>query len=95
MTGSAPVSRFGGVPVEIDENDVPKYRQLADIMRRRILSGELAPRRPLPSKKQVMQEFGVSAGTWDRAVLLLREDGLVHTVMGLGIYVRPREEWPG
>ena len=94
MTGDAPVSRFGGVPVEIIESDVPKYRQLADIMRRRILSGDIPPHRPLPSKKQMMQEFGVSAGTVDRAVAVLREEGYVHTVIGLGIFVKAREEWP-
>jgi len=82
------------VPVEISESDVPKYQQLADIMRRRILSGEIQPRHPLPSKKQVVGEFGVAPNTWDRAVQVLRDEGLVHTVMGLGIYVRPREDWP-
>jgi GntR family transcriptional regulator len=82
------------VPVEISESDVPKYQQLADIMRRRILSGEIAPRHPLPSKAQVIGEFGVSAGTWDRAVQVLRDEGLVHTVLGKGIYILPPENWP-
>jgi DNA-binding GntR family transcriptional regulator len=94
MTGYAPLPTFGGVPVEIIESDVPKYQQLADILRRRILSGEIQPRHPLPSKKQLMQEFGISAGTVDRAVRVLRGEGLVHSVIGLGIYVRSREDWP-
>jgi GntR family transcriptional regulator len=82
------------VPVEISESDVPKYQQLADIMLRRILAGEILPRHPLPSKRQVQGEFGVSAGTWDRAVQVLREAGYVHTVMGLGIFLKAREDWP-
>ena len=39
---------------------VPRYRQIANIIRRRIESGELQPERPIPSEAQIMQEFGVS-----------------------------------
>ncbi len=77
--------------VSIDhEGDVPVYIQLADILRARINSGELAPRRPVPSKRSLQQEYGVAGGTIDKAMTILREEGLVRTVVGRGIYVTPR-----
>ena len=77
--------------VSIDhEGDVPVYVQLADILRARIESGELAPRRPVPSKRSLMQEYGVAGGTIDKAIAILRDEGLVRTVIGRGIYVTAR-----
>jgi hypothetical protein len=47
-----------GLTVTIDhEGDVPIYVQLAEILRARIESGELPPRRAVPSKRMLMQEF--------------------------------------
>lgn len=81
------------VAVSIDhDGDVPVYVQLADILRARIESGELAPRRPVPSKRTLIQEFGVAGGTIDKAIGILRDEGLVRTVTGRGIYVVPEGE---
>ena len=79
--------------VSIDhEGDVPVYIQLAGILRERIRSGDLAPRRPVPSKRSLQQQYGVAGGTIDKAIAILREEGLVRTVIGRGIYVtRPDE----
>jgi GntR family transcriptional regulator len=74
--------------------DVPIYQQLADILRKQIASGKLAPRRPIPSKKTLTQQHGIAGGTVDRAVDLLKEEGLVKTVPGRGIYVVPPDERP-
>jgi len=74
--------------------DVPIYQQLADILRKQILSGELAPRRPIPSKKTLTQQHAIAGGTVDRAVDLLKAEGLVKTVPGRGIYVVPPDERP-
>jgi GntR family transcriptional regulator len=82
-----------GLTVTIDhEGDVPVYVQLASILRARIESGELAPRRAVPSKRTLMQEFGVAGGTVDKAIGILRAAGLVRTVTGRGIYVVPPAE---
>ena len=77
--------------VSIDhDGDVPVYIQLADILRARIASGELAPRRPVPSKRSLQQEYGVAGGTIDKAMAILRDEGLIRTVIGRGIYVTAR-----
>lgn len=69
---------------------VPRYRQIAHILRERIGAGELEPDRPIPSEAQIQQEFGVARETARRAVALLREEGYVVTVPGMGTYVRRR-----
>jgi len=65
----------------------PVYQQIAAILRARIESGELAPRRPIPSESTLMQEFGVARETARKAVRLLADEGLVFTVQGRGTYV--------
>jgi len=74
------------------ESDVPVYLQLAAILRGQIEDGELAPRRPVPSKRQLTQTYGIAGGTVDKALALLRGEGLVKTVVGRGIYVTAPEE---
>lgn len=66
----------------------PVYRRLAAVLRERIESGQIPPRRLLPSELHLQQEFGVSRDTVRRAVGLLTELGLVRTVAGRGTYVR-------
>lgn len=80
--------------VEIDlDSPVPRYRQLTDILRRQIVSGELTGR--LPGEKTIMQEYGLSQGTVRHALLILRSEGLIVTTPGLASYVQdsgtPRE----
>lgn len=69
------------------DGDVPVYRQLADILRGQIKRGELPPRRALPSINRLAQEYGIARGSVEKAVQVLRDEGLVHTVIGRGVYV--------
>ncbi len=71
-------------------SDVPVYLQLASILREMITSGEIAPRTPIPSVKGLAQRYEVAAGTAEKAVGVLRAEGLVRTVPGRGVYVVPR-----
>jgi DNA-binding GntR family transcriptional regulator len=68
---------------------VPRYRQIAAILAQRIERGDLAPGRPVPSETALQQEFGVARHTARKAVAVLRDQGLVRTVPGLGTYVLP------
>jgi GntR family transcriptional regulator len=72
------------------DTDVPVYQQLAAILRAQIESGDLAPHRPIPSIRTLQQTYGVADGTVQKAVKLLREEGLVHTVQGRGVFVVDR-----
>ncbi len=73
---------------------VPVYRQLADLLRQQIASGELPPRTPLPSAKTLAQEHGIAIGTVTRAVDVLRAEGLVRTVPGRGVWVVEQQVKP-
>jgi DNA-binding GntR family transcriptional regulator len=74
--------------VTIDRDGrLPAYVQLADILTERIRSGELPRGRTIPSEQRLVQDYGVSRGTARRAVLVLRERGLVDTVPQRGTFV--------
>lgn len=84
-----------GLTVDIDpESDIPVYLQLAGILRVQIESGELAPHRPVPSIRTLTQRYGVADGTVQKAIQVLRQEGLVRTVIGRGVYVTGPEERP-
>lgn len=70
--------------------DVPvaPWRQLATILRDKITNGELTGR--MPSERTLTQEYGLAHGTVRKAIALLRHEGLVETVAGLGTYVVER-----
>ena len=68
----------------------PAYLQLARILREMITSGQIAPRQPMPSIKTLTQQYGVAKGTAEKALRVLRTEGLVVTVPGRGIYVTDR-----
>jgi DNA-binding GntR family transcriptional regulator len=74
---------------EIDPDaPLPPYRQIAAWVAERIESGALAPDRPIPSEKTLMQEFeGTARTTVRRAIAYLREQGVVYTIPQRGSYV--------
>ena len=75
------------------DSEVPVYQQIADWIAKRIESGDLQARRPIPSEKTLMQAYpGVARGTVRRAVQHLRDQGLVYTVPQRGTYVTPPED---
>jgi GntR family transcriptional regulator len=72
------------------DGPTPLYVQVADAIEARIHGGELQPNRPVPSENQLVQEYGIARGTARKAIDLLRERGLVTTVVGRGTYVLPK-----
>jgi GntR family transcriptional regulator len=63
----------------------PYERVLTDL-RRKIESGEIAGQ--LPSRLSLASEYDVSHMTIQRAIDALKEEGLVHSVPGLGVFVK-------
>lgn len=68
----------------------PHFRQLADLLRDRILSGELAPGDVLPTQATLAAEHDLSVTTIREAIDVLRSEGLVESVRGKGVFVRTR-----
>lgn len=69
-------------------SDRPLYKQLADILRAQIQAGRLEPGQLLPALPVLQDEHGVGRGTARQAVAVLRSEGLVVTIAGLGSIVR-------
>jgi DNA-binding GntR family transcriptional regulator len=65
----------------------PPYRQLAQIVIRRIESGEYQKGSRLPSESDFMEEFELGRNTVRRAMGVLRDEGIVETVPTRGTYV--------
>ncbi|MEU1810914.1 GntR family transcriptional regulator [Micromonospora aurantiaca (nom. illeg.)] len=65
-------------------SDRPAYRQLADILRDRIATGDLPPGAALPSIKALERQYGVGRETIRRTLAALRTEGLVVTERGYG-----------
>jgi DNA-binding GntR family transcriptional regulator len=69
--------------------DVPRWRQLADLIKERIAAGEYQARQPIPSEHALVQETGLSRSTVQKALKSLRDEGIVYSVQGLGTFVSP------
>ncbi|WP_422753074.1 GntR family transcriptional regulator [Micromonospora sp. WMMD708] len=70
----------------------PKYRQIADELRERIVSGALRVGDRLPTEPQLQEQYGVSRNTVRDATALLVHEGLVESVPGRsgGMLVRQK-----
>jgi DNA-binding GntR family transcriptional regulator len=66
---------------------LPPYRQIADILRRRIESGQYPPDTRVPTESELVEAFEVARTTARRAIAVLREEGLIYTVPQRGSYV--------
>ncbi len=76
------------------DSDLPPYQQVAAILREQILSGQIPPRRPIPSITTLQQIYGIARGTVRKAIALLADEGLVTVRPGWGTFVTPQDQWP-
>ena len=68
--------------------DEPKfpYRRIADDLRDQIESAELTGK--LPTRAQLAEAYGVSDMTVGAALKVLKDEGLIYGIAGLGTFVR-------
>jgi GntR family transcriptional regulator len=72
----------------IKQNDPrPPYVQIADELRRAIASGELKPGDRLAPGRAMARQYGVAHMTVSNALNLLREEGLLQSWQGRGVFV--------
>ena len=72
------------------QSPVPRYAQLADLLRQRIARGIWAQGAKLPSLEALVREFDVARVTVRQAVDLLARDGLLSPQQGRGTFVTGR-----
>jgi DNA-binding GntR family transcriptional regulator len=71
---------------------VPKYHEIADELRERILAGSLGPGQVVPSEAELVAAYAVSRSTVRLALGRLIDEGLLVTEQGRGTFVRQRPE---
>lgn len=69
------------------DSPIPRYVQLADLMRQRIARGLWPREHRLPSLEELTGEFGVARVTVRQAIDLLAREGLVSPQQGRGTFV--------
>lgn len=76
--------RHDGMTIETPQ---PEFRQVAAILRREIRAGDFAPGSVMPSEPELAARFGTTRSTINRALAMLRTEGLVRPERGRGTTV--------
>jgi GntR family transcriptional regulator len=72
-------------------NALPKYNQLASILRQKIEDGEWPPRTPIPSERQLEVLYNISRTTIREAIDHLARQGYLYREHGRGTFVSPQK----
>lgn len=81
--------------MSIDPEDPrPPFQQVASSLRAAILTRKLEPGHQLPSGAELAKTYGVARMTVQQAIRLLRDEGLVVSQQGRGVFVRERTSRP-
>jgi DNA-binding transcriptional regulator YhcF (GntR family) len=67
----------------------PVSQQIADLLRREIASGVLRPNQKIDSVRTLAAKYDVSPQAADKALGILKSEGLTYTNTGRGTFVRP------
>jgi DNA-binding transcriptional regulator YhcF (GntR family) len=70
------------------------YHQIADDLRQAIARGDLKPSTRMKSSRELAAEYGVAAMTVHQAIRVLRDEGLVDSYQGRGVFVRAKDGSP-
>ncbi|MGH7748616.1 MAG: GntR family transcriptional regulator, partial [Candidatus Dormibacteria bacterium] len=81
--------------MSLDPDDPrPPYQQVANALKAAILTKKFAPGERLPSGTELAKRYGVARMTVQHALGVLRDDGLIVSRQGSGVFVRERTERP-
>jgi DNA-binding transcriptional regulator YhcF (GntR family) len=72
----------------------PPYQQVSNALRAAILTRAFQPGDRLPSLNELAERYGVARMTVQQAMRVLREEGLIVSRQGSGVFVRERTERP-
>jgi GntR family transcriptional regulator len=73
------------------DNFLPRYYQLANILRELISKGELEARHRIPSERQLEKSYSVSRTTIRQAIDMLVRQGYLYREHGRGTFVSPHK----
>lgn len=72
----------------------PPYLQVANMLRAAILTKKLTPGERLPSQIDLAKRYGVARMTIQQSLRILRDENLIVSRQGSGVYVRERTARP-
>jgi DNA-binding GntR family transcriptional regulator len=72
-------------------SSAPTYQKVAAAIRQSIETGELRPGDQLPAGPKLASELGVALMTVRRAIDSLRDEGLLRSSHGVGVFVATNE----
>jgi GntR family transcriptional regulator len=72
----------------LERNNIPLYVQMEQILKSKIMMGELHPGEQIPTEKELAKTYHVSSITARQAVLNLVQEGLLLRKQGKGTYVQ-------
>jgi len=72
---------------QLDESPAPLYAQVKQVIKRQIKNGAWPPHYRLPSESQLVEQFGFSRMTVNRALRELTSEGLLVRMQGVGTFV--------
>ncbi|NRQ33586.1 winged helix-turn-helix transcriptional regulator [Nonomuraea sp. NN258] len=75
------------------KGEVHLYLQISEVIRSRIVQG-LSPGDLVTSEAKIQREFHVARTTARKAIRVLRDQGLVHTIQGEGTFFGSLDERP-
>ncbi len=77
--------------IEMDKIDIrsllPKYYQLKEILRKKIINQEYQPDKKIPSEPELASRYQVSRFTVNRAISELTRENLLYRIQGKGTFV--------
>ena len=81
--------------MNLDPDDPrPPYVQVANAVRAAILTKIFKPGEKIPSGTELAKQYGVARMTVQQALRVLKDEGLIQSRQGSGVYVRERTERP-
>ncbi|WER49435.1 GntR family transcriptional regulator [Cupriavidus sp. WKF15] len=97
MTRNSSNAAANGVVTLADDvtGGVTRYRQLASVIRHKIVSGEYPVGMQLPTVDELAQTHGIAKVTVRQAFAVLTEEGLVNSQRGRGTHVIKQPSAPG
>jgi GntR family transcriptional regulator len=78
--------------MKLNRDHIPLYFQLQQILRKKILSGKIAPDEALPTENVICKEYSVSRTTVRQAFAALLNEGLITRIPGKGTFINQQEK---
>ncbi|QRQ85441.1 GntR family transcriptional regulator [Cupriavidus oxalaticus] len=94
-TTAGPAAADSAVLPDDNAGGVTRYRQLASVLRHKIVAGEYPVGFQLPTVEQLAQAYGIAKVTVRQAYALLTEEGLITSQRGRGTHVIMVPSGPG